>query len=107
MSQRMFGSVGGATVQPWNCSNASTMSSVSLRKSRTNVFSFSGMDPVEAREGLDRGQPDQRLVHVHRVQQRLVEAGLELLGDDQDAVLGARELLGRAGSRESRSCSPR
>jgi len=36
----MFGSVGGATVQPWNCSNASTMSSVRLRKSNTNVPSF-------------------------------------------------------------------
>ena len=54
------------------------------------------VDAVEARERLHRGQPDQRLVDVHRVQQRLVEAGLELLGDDQHAVLGRRELLGRA-----------
>ncbi len=38
----MFGSVGGATVTPWNCSNASTIVSVSLRKSSTNVRSFSG-----------------------------------------------------------------
>ena len=54
------------------------------------------MDAVEAREGLDRRKPDQRLVDVHRVQQRLVEPGLELLGDDEHAVLGRRELLGRS-----------
>jgi hypothetical protein len=54
---------------------------------------------VQARErlhGLDAGE---RLVHVHRVQQRLVVAGLELVGADQEAVrvfliLSAMSLLG-------------
>ena len=34
-------------------------------------------------------EPGERLVDVHRVQQRLVEAGLELLGDDQHLVVVA------------------
>jgi probable phosphoglycerate mutase len=54
-----------------------------------------GMDAVEAREGLDGRKRDQGLVDVHRVEQRLVEPGLELLGDDEHAVLGGAELLGR------------
>jgi hypothetical protein len=52
------------------------------------------VDAVQAGERLHRRQPDQRFVHVHRVEQRLVEAGLEFLGDDQDAVIGTAELLG-------------
>ena len=64
------------------------MSSASLRKSRTNVSVFSRVDAVEPRERLHGREPDERLVHVHRVQQRLVEAGLELLGDDQHLVVG-------------------
>ncbi len=45
-----------------------------------------GVRAVQARErlhGLDAGE---RLVHIHRVQQRLVVAGLELVGADQEAV---------------------
>ena len=49
-----------------------------------------GVDPVEPRQGLDGREPDERLVDEHRVEQRLVVAGLELLGDDQDAVARAR-----------------
>ena len=49
-----------------------------------------GVDPVEAREGLDRGEPDERLVHEHRVQERLVVPGLELLGHDRGRRTRAR-----------------
>ena len=42
--------------------------------------------PVQARQGLDRLDARKRLVHVHRVQQRLVVAGLELVGHDQEPV---------------------
>jgi len=54
-----------------------------------------GVDPVEPRQGLDRGQPDEDLVDEHRVEERLVIAGLELLGHDEDPELG----LGEAGRR--------
>ena len=37
------------------------------------------------------------LVHVHRVQQRLVEAGLVLLRDDQEVPIGPAERLGQLG----------
>ena len=50
---------------------------------------------VEARERLHRVHATQLLVHVDRVEQRLVEASLELVGDDQEAVLGAFEDLRR------------
>ena len=86
VSHRMFGSVGGATVQPWNCSNASTMSSVSFG-SRARRCSLERMDAVQPRQRLHRRQPDQHLVHVHRLKQRLVEPGLELLGHDQHPVV--------------------
>ena len=55
-----------------------------------------GVRAVEPRERLHRLDAGQRLVHVHRVQQRLVVAGLELVGADQEAV---RVLL-----RSSRRC---
>ena len=50
------------------------------------------VQPRERLHGLHAGEP---LVHVHRVQQRLVEAGLVLLGDQQQLVLVACELLGQ------------
>ena len=50
-----------------------------------------GVDPVQARECLDGGEPGEHLVDEHRVQERLVVARLELLGDDQHAELGAGE----------------
>ncbi len=46
-----------------------------------------GADPVETRQGLHRSKPRQRLVDIHRVQQRLVETGLELLGHHHDLEL--------------------
>ena len=49
---------------------------------------------VQARERLHRVDTPELLVHVHRVEQRLIEAGLELVGDDQEPVLGLRESLG-------------
>ena len=55
---------------------------------------FSGMRAVEPRQRLHRVDAAELLVHVHRVQQRLIEAGLELVGDDQKAVLGPLEGLG-------------
>ena len=44
---------------------------------------------------LHRVHAAELLVHVHRVEQRLVEPGLELVGDHQEAVLGLLELGGR------------
>ena len=49
---------------------------------------------VQARERLHRLDAGQRLVHVHRVQQRLVVAGLELVGADQEAVRVLLNLVG-------------
>ena len=44
------------------------------------------MRPVEARERLHRLDAGKDLVHVHRVQQGLVVAGLELVGADEEPV---------------------
>ena len=54
--------------------------------------------PVETGERLHRLDAGERLVNVHRVQQRLVVAGLKLVGADQEAIgrfLNARGDLGR------------
>ena len=70
------------------------------------MSSLPGCGPVQARErlhGLDAGEP---LVDVHRVQQRLVEAGLVLLGHEQHLVLVGRELLGQLASRGCRRSCP-
>ena len=56
---------------------------------------------VESRQGLHRLDARERLVHVHRVQQRLVVAGLELVGADQEAVRVGLDLARRC--RRSRS----
>ena len=45
---------------------------------------LSGIGPVEAGEGLDRVHPAELLVDVHRVEQRLVETRLELVGGNQE-----------------------
>ncbi len=44
------------------------------------------MGAVETRQGLHRQYACQGFVHVHRVQQRLVEAGDEFVGDHQEAI---------------------
>ena len=62
---------------------------------------FARVDAVEPGEGLHGVEAGQHLVHVHRVQQRLVEAGLELLGHDQHLVVVAGELLGGLRLREA------
>ena len=82
----------------------SWISSASLAKSSTMVSSLPGWMRLSRERVCTACTPRQLLVHVHRVQQRLVEAGLELLGDDQEAVLVPLEGLGGLGSRGSRSC---
>ena len=49
---------------------------------------------VEARQGLHGLDARERLVHIHRVQQRLVVAGLELVGANQEAVRVGLDLGG-------------
>ena len=44
------------------------------------------MGAVEPGERLHRLDAGERLVHIHGVQQRLVVAGLELVGADQKAI---------------------
>ena len=56
------------------------------------------VEPRERLHGLDAGQ---RLVDVHRVQQRLVVAGLELVGADQEAVRVLLDLVGDLAAREA------
>ncbi len=52
---------------------------------------FSGWMRLSRERVWTAARPDERLVHEHRVQERLVVAGLELLGHDEDAVLGLVE----------------
>ena len=54
---------------------------------------------IEPRQGLHRLDAGKRLVHVHRVQQRLVVAGLEFVGADQEAVRVVLDLLGDVAAR--------
>ena len=56
---------------------------------------------VEPREGLHGLDARERLVHVHRVQQRLVVAGLELVGADQEAVRVLLDLVGDVAARKA------
>ena len=51
------------------------------------------VDAVQPRERLHRLDAGETLVHVQRVQQRLVEARLVLLGDQEHLVVVRRELL--------------
>ena len=52
------------------------------------------MGTIQARERLDGLDAGERLVHVHRVQQRLVIASLEFVGADQEAVRVLLDLVG-------------
>ena len=54
-----------------------------------------GVSAVEPRQRLHGVHAAELLVHVHRMQQRLVESGLELVGHDQEALLVRIEGLGR------------
>ena len=69
------------------------------------------MGPVEPGERLHRLDARERLVHVHRVQQRLVVAGLELVGQirkryGSSRILSAIWLLGKPLSDASVTFSP-
>ena len=71
-------------------------------KSSTKHVVLLRVRAVEPRERLHRLDAREQLVHVHRVQQRLVVAGLELVGADQEAVRVLLDLVGdlaRSGSR--------
>ena len=70
--------------------------SASLTKSRTSVSRLAGAGAVQPAERLDCLNAIQTLIHIHGVQQRLIEAGLELVGDHQDAVIGGLEGIGDA-----------
>ena len=54
---------------------------------------LSGTSAVETRERLHGLNAVESLVHVHRVQKRLIEAGLVFLGDKQQLVLFGCELV--------------
>ncbi|MDZ7713881.1 MAG: hypothetical protein U5L06_12610 [Rhodovibrio sp.] len=77
------------------------MASASLAKSRTAVESLSGCVRVQAGERLHRLHVDQLAVDVHGVQQGLVEAGLVLVGDDQQTVRVLPEGLGGLALRDA------
>ena len=56
---------------------------------------LAGVGAVQAREGLHGGDAGQFLVHVHGREAWLVEASLELVGDDEDLVVFLAERSGR------------
>jgi hypothetical protein len=49
--------------------------------------------PVEPRQGLHGLDAREPPVDVHAAEERLIEAGLELIGDQQDVVVGQLEGL--------------
>ena len=59
------------------------------------------MRPVQPRKRLHRLHAGERLVDVHRVQQRLVVAGLELVRADEEPVRILADLLGDLARREA------
>ena len=75
--------------------------SVLFRKSSTKHVVLLRVRAVEARKRLHRLDAGERLVHIHRVQQRLVVAGLELVGADQEAVRVFLNLVGDVAAREA------
>ena len=77
------------------------MVSASLRKSSTKTSCFFWMRPVEARQGLHGLDAGEGLVDVHRVQQRLVVPGLELVGADEEAVGVLTDLRGDLAGRKA------
>ncbi len=52
---------------------------------------FAGIDAIEARQSLHGGDAIEPFIDIHRAQQRLIEAGLKLVGDQQDLKLIAVE----------------
>ena len=56
---------------------------------------------IETRQRLDRLDPGQDLVHVHRVQQWLVVPGLELVGTNEEPIRVLLDLVGDPPGREA------
>lgn len=56
---------------------------------------LAGVGAIEAREGLHGGNTGQFLVYVHSDEAGFVEAGLELVGDDEDLIVLLAERSGR------------
>ena len=77
------------------------MVSASLAEVQHEGVVLLGVRPVEAGQRLHCLDAGQRLVHVHRVQQRLVVAGLKLVGADEEAVGVFLDVLGDQIRREA------
>ena len=57
---------------------------------------LAGIGAVEARQRLHRLDAGEPAVDIHAAQQRLIEAGLEFVGDEQDLKVLALERLARS-----------
>ena len=101
MSYSRLGSVGGATVAVYHGGEgvADVVAVVAEVEHERAILAV--VDAVEPGQGLHGGEPAERLVDVHRVQQRLVEAGLVFLRDDEDLPVVSCELLGGLRLREA------
>ena len=64
-------------------------------------LTLGGMRAIETRQRLHGVHATELLVHVHGVQQRLIETGLKLVGHDQKAKRRLREGPGRLGVGEA------
>ena len=73
----------------------------SFRKSSTKTSCFFGCARLRRDRVCTALIPDERLVHVHRVQQRLVIAGLELVRADEEAVRVLLNPLGDLAGRKA------
>ena len=62
---------------------------------------FLRVRPIETRQRLDRLDTGQDLVHVHRVQQRLVVPGLELVGTNEEPKRVLLDFVGDPAGREA------
>ena len=61
----------------------------------------SEFSPVQPGKGLNRPDAGEDLVHVHRVHQRLVVSGLELVSADEETVGVLLDLVGNLAGRKA------
>ncbi len=95
VSYSRCGSVGGATVRTYHGCERLLDRLGRVAEVEHERAGLVGVRAVQPRQRLHGGEAGEGLVDVHRVELRLVEAGLVLLGDDEDLPVVGVEPLGR------------
>jgi hypothetical protein len=97
----LFGSVSSEQRRPIVVPEGERDSLAAVLEVQHEAVMFLWVRTIQARKSLDCLNARQRLIDVHRVQQRLIVASLELVRADQEAIGVILDFVGDIGAGEA------